>query len=213
MNFHNAKFQASYGLFSQIPPSTCPEIAVAGRSNVGKSSLINKLLNRKSLARVSGVPGKTITINFYDIDGAIKLVDLPGYGFAKVSQDEKKRWASLIEGYLNDESRDLALVISLIDIRHDPTKDDLFLLDFLIEGGFPFLIVLTKRDKLSKRQFEERMEAFSRKIPYADQITMIPFSSETGEGAEELRAILEDVVLEDLEQTSPVMGEDGSTLA
>lgn len=213
MNFHNAKFQASYGLFSQIPPSTCPEIAVAGRSNVGKSSLINKLLYRKSLARVSGVPGKTITINFYDIDGAIKLVDLPGYGFARVSQGEKKRWTGLIEGYLNDESRDLALVVSLIDIRHDPTKDDLFLLDFLIEGGFPFLIVLTKRDKLSKRQFDERMEAFSRIIPYADQITMIPFSSQTGEGAEELRAILEDVVLENPEQTSPAMGEDGSTFA
>lgn len=212
MNFHNASFQASYGLFSQIPPSTCPEIAVAGRSNVGKSSLINKLLYRKSLARVSAVPGKTITVNFYDIDNTMKLVDLPGYGFAKVSKDEKKRWAGLIEGYLNDDSRDLALVISLIDIRHDPTKDDLFLLDFLIEGGFPFIIVLTKRDKLSKRQFEERMSSFAKTIPYAEQITMIPFSSETGEGVEELRAILEESVLEQPDDELPQEVEDNSTI-
>lgn len=197
MNFHNVKFEASYGLFSQIPPSTCPEIAIAGRSNVGKSSLINKLLARKSLARVSAVPGKTVTINFYDIDSTVKLVDLPGYGFAKVSQDEKKRWAGLIEGYLTDERRDLALVICLIDIRHDPTKNDLFMLDFLIEGGYPFIVVLTKRDKLSKKQFEERMKSFAKTIPYADQITMLPFSSETGEGVEELRGILEECVAED----------------
>ncbi|HJB25389.1 MAG TPA: ribosome biogenesis GTP-binding protein YihA/YsxC [Firmicutes bacterium] len=196
MNFHNVKFEASYGLFSQIPPSTIPEIAIAGRSNVGKSSLINKLLSRKSLARVSAVPGKTATINFYDIDNTVKLVDLPGYGFAKVSKDEKKRWAGLIEEYLTDERRDLALVVCLIDIRHDPTKNDLFMLDFLIEGGYPFIVVLTKRDKLSKREYEERMKAFSQTIPYAEQITMIPFSSETGEGVEELRTVLEECVEE-----------------
>ena len=118
----------------------------------------------------------------------------------------------MIEGYLNDDSRDLALVISLIDIRHDPTKDDLFLLDFLIEGGFPFIIVLTKRDKLSKRQFEERMSSFAKTIPYAEQITMIPFSSETGEGVEELRAILEESVLEQPDDELPQEVEDNSTI-
>ncbi|MBO6230465.1 MAG: YihA family ribosome biogenesis GTP-binding protein [Ruminiclostridium sp.] len=197
MNYNKAEFTASYGLFRQIPASDRPEFAFSGHSNVGKSSLINKLLNRKSLARVSATPGKTSTINFFSVDG-IYIVDLPGYGYAKVSQNEKKRWAELIEGYLHDD-RDLALVFQLIDFRHKPTADDVMMIDFLIDSGIPFVVVLTKADKLKKKEREERREAFRTEIPCADDITMIEFSAETGEGVEELRAIIEDAIGEENE--------------
>lgn len=191
MNYNNAEFTASYGLFRQIPRSDRLEFAFAGHSNVGKSSLINKLLNRKTLARVSATPGKTSTINFFSVDN-IYIVDLPGYGYAKVSKTEKKRWAELIEGYLHDE-RDLALVFQLIDFRHKPTEDDIMMINFLIDSGIPFVIVLTKADKLKKKEREARREAFRTEIPCADDITMIEFSAETGEGAEELRSIISDI--------------------
>lgn len=197
MNYNKAEFTASYGLFRQIPASDRPEFAFSGHSNVGKSSLINKLLNRKSLARVSATPGKTSTINFFSVDG-IYIVDLPGYGYAKVSQNEKKRWAELIEGYLHDD-RDLALVFQLIDFRHKPTADDVMMIDFLIDSGIPFVVVLTKADKLKKKEREERREAFRTEIPCADDITMIEFSAETGEGVEELRAIIEEAIGEENE--------------
>lgn len=192
MNYSKAEFKAAYGTFSQIPPSELPEIAFSGRSNVGKSSLINKLMGRKSLARVSAVPGKTITINFYSLE-KLHIVDLPGYGYAKVAKNEKLRWAELIEGYLNDD-RNLALVVQLIDFRHSPTADDIMMINFLIDSGIPFIIALTKADKLKKRERLERREALLQEIPCAEDITMIEFSAETGEGVEELRAILEDIV-------------------
>lgn len=191
MNYNKAEFTASYGLFKQIPASDRPEFAFSGHSNVGKSSLINKLLNRKALARVSATPGKTSTINFFSVDN-IYIVDLPGYGYAKVSQSEKKRWAELIEGYLNDD-RDLALVFQLIDFRHKPTADDIMMINFLIDSRIPFIIVLTKADKLKKKEREARREAFRSEIPCADDITMIEFSAETGEGVEEIRGIINDV--------------------
>ena len=197
MNYNKAEFTASYGLFKQIPASDRPEFAFSGHSNVGKSSLINKLLNRKSLARVSATPGKTSTINFFSVDG-IHIVDLPGYGYAKVSQSEKKRWAELIEGYLHDE-RELALVFQLIDFRHKPTADDVMMIDFLIDSGIPFVVVLTKADKLRKKEREARREAFRTEIPCADDITMIEFSAETGEGVDQIRAIIEDAIAEDNE--------------
>ena len=192
MNYSKAEFKAAYGTFSQIPPSELPEIAFSGRSNVGKSSLINKLMGRKSLARVSAVPGKTITINFYSLE-KLHIVDLPGYGYAKVAKNEKLRWAELIEGYLNDD-RNLALVVQLIDFRHSPTADDIMMINFLIDSGIPFIIALTKADKLKRRERLERREALLQEIPCAEDITMIEFSAETGEGVEELRAILEDIV-------------------
>lgn len=194
MNYSKAEFKAAYGTFSQIPPSELPEIAFSGRSNVGKSSLINKLMGRKSLARVSAVPGKTITINFYSLE-KLHIVDLPGYGYAKVGKNEKLRWAELIEGYLNDD-RNLALVVQLIDFRHSPTADDIMMINFLIDSGIPFIIALTKADKLKKRERLERREALLHEIPCAEDITMIEFSAETGEGTEELRAILEDIAEE-----------------
>lgn len=195
MNFNKAEFFTSYGKFSQIPKSTKVEIAFSGRSNVGKSSLINKVLNRKSLAKVSSMPGKTVTINFFTVD-EIFIVDLPGYGYAKVSKSEKERWAELIEGYLHDE-RKLALVFQLIDMRHAPTKDDIHMINFLIESEIPFVIALTKADKLTNNQRKQRMEAFKTEIPYFNDITVIEFSSQTGEGVEKIREIIEEVSSDD----------------
>ena len=191
MNFHLASFEASFGLFSQLPPSDRLEIAFAGRSNVGKSSLINKLLNRRNLARVSSVPGKTATINFYTLED-IRIVDLPGYGYAKVSKSEKARWAGLMEGYFADDRR-LGLVVQLVDMRHAPTRDDLQMINFLIDNEFPFVIVLTKRDKLSARQQQERLEELAKELPYFEQLTILPISSTSGEGMQELREIIEEV--------------------
>lgn len=195
MNFHNVKFETSFGLFSQLPKSDIIEIAFAGRSNVGKSSLINKLFNRKNLARVSAVPGKTSTINFFRLEN-VRFVDLPGYGYAKVSKSEKSRWAELIGGYFNDD-REIALVVQLVDMRHKPTKDDLQMINFLIDNEFPFIIVLTKRDKLTKNQQAQRLKELENELPYFDQLTIIPASSENGEGIDELKAIIEEVAQED----------------
>lgn len=191
MNFNNVKFLTSYGKFSQIKKSERPEIAFSGRSNVGKSSLINKIMNRKQLARVSAVPGKTVTINFFELEN-IYIVDLPGYGYAKVAKTEKARWAELIEGYLADD-RQLELVFQLVDFRHKPTADDIMMINFLIDSEIPFVVVLTKADKLSKRERAERRQALMNEIPCADQITMIEASAETGEGMEEIRGIITDI--------------------
>lgn len=195
MNFNKAEFYASYGKFSQIPPCEGIEIAFAGRSNVGKSTLINKLFNRKNLARVSSVPGKTATINFYKLEN-IFFADLPGYGYAKVSKSEKQRWSELIEGYLNSD-RDFYLVFLLIDMRHAPSADDLQMIDYLIETERPFVIVLTKADKLKKSERISRMEKFVEEIPHFDEIHTVPFSSQTFEGVEELRKIIDDISSQD----------------
>lgn len=195
MNFHNVEFKASFGLSSQLPPSSRMEIAFSGRSNVGKSSLINKIFNRKALARVSATPGKTATINFFSLEN-LYFADLPGYGYAKVARNETRRWADLLETYFNS-GRDIALVMQLIDMRHAPSKDDLMMIDFLVENEFPFIIVLTKSDKLNQSERKKRLEAFMQEIPYAQQITMIPFSAQNGEGVEEIRAIIEQIANSD----------------
>ena len=194
MNFNNAKFLTSYGKFGQIPKSDRTEIAFAGRSNVGKSSLINKIFNRKALARVSATPGKTATINFYELEN-VHFVDLPGYGYAKVSKTEKQRWSSLIEGYLQSD-RELDLVFQLVDFRHPPTADDILMINFLIDSEIPFVVVLTKADKLKKTQRADRLEKLKTELPCADQITIIPFSAETGEGVEDIRNIIGEIAAE-----------------
>jgi len=191
LNYNKAEFSAAYGKFSQIPAPERIEIAFAGHSNVGKSTLINKLFNRKNLARVSSVPGKTATINFYGLEN-LYFVDLPGYGYAKVSKSEKERWAGLIEGYLSSD-RDIRLVFMLVDMRHAPTKDDIHMINYLIDTEMPFVLVLTKADKLNKTERAKRMEAFEDEIPCFEDIHSIPFSSQTFEGVEELRAIVEDI--------------------
>lgn len=191
MNFNKAEFYASYGEYKQLPPAEKTEFAFAGRSNVGKSSLINKIFNRKSLARVSSVPGKTATVNFYKIDDCY-LVDLPGYGYAKIAKSDKLRWSELIEGYLMS-GRDIALIFQLIDMRHPPSADDLHMINFMIDNELPFVIILTKADKLSKNERSARMEGFRQEIEYFDDMTVIEFSAVTGEGADKIREIIEEV--------------------
>ena len=191
MNFQQVRFETSFGRLDQLPPSQMPELVFAGRSNVGKSSLINKLFSQKSLARVSATPGKTATINFFR-GGQMRFVDLPGYGYAKVSRQEKLRWASLIEGYFAQD-RDIRLVFSLVDMRHPPTNDDLMMIEFLIESELPFVVVLTKADKLSAAQQRKRLEELEQELPYGDQITVIPFSAVTGLGVEALREIINEI--------------------
>jgi len=192
MNTNTFAYEASYGTSKQLPPSTLPEIAFAGRSNVGKSSLLNCLLRRKALARVSGTPGKTVTVNFYT-DGAMRLADLPGYGYAKRPQSELKRFAELMEGYFQS-NRNIALVVQLIDMRHPPTKDDRTMLAFLREAGLPFVVALTKRDKLKPMQYAKRMEEIEDEFAAYGDCVKIPFSSETGEGRAELIKQMERVL-------------------
>ncbi len=192
MNYNTAKFEQSYGISSQLPKSEAAEIAFAGRSNVGKSSLLNKLFNRKQLARVSSVPGKTITINFYDVDG-VKFVDLPGYGYAKISKAEKSRFAELMEGYFN-QKRQLKLVVQLVDIRHKPSADDMGMIEFLKDRGIPFIIVMTKSDKLKVKEYKKRLEESATELSAAGEVKIIPFSSLTGEGADEIRRQIEEAV-------------------
>lgn len=192
MNINLAEFVTSYADYKQMPASDRIEIAFSGRSNVGKSSLINKIFNRKNLARVSSMPGKTATINFYSLEN-IYIVDLPGYGYANVSKSEKKKWGDLIGNYLSDAERELALVFQLIDIRHPPSKDDIQMIDFLIDSEIPFVVVLTKADKLKPNQRKLRMEAFKTEIPCFEDITCVEFSAITGEGVETIRSIIEEV--------------------
>ena len=193
MNWNQAEFESSFGTAKQLRPCNGAEIAFAGRSNVGKSTLINKLFNRKNLARVSSVPGKTATINFYRC-GDVTLVDLPGYGYAKTAKSELHRWRDLINGYLQAE-RDVRAVFQLVDMRHSPTKDDLQMIDFLMDTEMPFVLVLTKADKLNKTEREKRLAALPTEIPQFEDITTIIFSSMTGEGVEELRALTEEITV------------------
>jgi GTP-binding protein len=192
MQFNNVEFETSFGVQAQLPPSTVPEIAFAGRSNVGKSSLLNKILNRKSLARISSMPGKTVTVNFYKGDG-FRLSDLPGYGYAKVSQSEKKRWAGLMEAYFST-SRDICLVVQLIDMRHKPSVQDYEMLTFLQESGYNFVIAMTKCDKLNKTQRLKRMQELENELADYPTNKKIPFSSQTGEGVEEIQQMISDVL-------------------
>ena len=193
MNFNKVEFVAAFGTLSQIPESTVTEIAFAGRSNVGKSSMLNKLFNRKNLARVSSVPGKTITINFYRTED-VRIVDLPGYGYAKVAKGEKRRWAEMMEGYFQSP-RNIKLVVQLVDMRHKPSEDDYIMMRFLQDADLPFIVAATKSDKLNKTQYNERKNALREELAeFGDNITILPFSSEKGEGTEELKKIIESVL-------------------
>ncbi len=194
MKFENAAFALSCGKLSQLPAAERMEFAFIGRSNVGKSTLINKLTGRKALARVSAVPGKTATINFYSI-GAVYLVDLPGYGYAKTSKAEQDRLRQLIQGYLTAD-RDLRLAVQLIDMRHAPSAEDVAMTDMLIDAEIPFLIVFTKADKLNKTERTKRMAAFAAEIPCYADIHTIPFSSVTLEGRDALRNVIAEIAEE-----------------
>lgn len=196
INYQKAKFIASYGNAAKIPESTCPEVCFVGRSNVGKSSIMNKLFNRKNLVKVSSTPGKTSNVNFFEADG-VHFVDLPGYGFAQRSKSERDRWASLIFDFLNME-RSFNLVVSLVDIRHDPSKLDHQMIEFLQEGGYPFVVALTKADKLSRNQQAKQLAAIRKQlnVPAED---IIVTSSQTGAGIDELKAHIEAACLDEEE--------------
>lgn len=198
MNFQKADFIASYGISSQLPESDRAEFVFSGRSNVGKSSLINRLCSRKNLARVSSTPGKTATINFYSVDD-LYFVDLPGYGYAKVSNADRDRWDKLINSYF-EENRNNELLIQLLDCRHDPSADDVQMLQFLHYHRIPFVIVLTKADKLKKSQIAETQSKFEKiGLQYGSQKVFLT-SSEKGTGMEELKQYLESVLERSQEQ-------------
>mgnify|MGYP005937291163 FL=1 len=187
MNFNNAEFDRAFGISAQLPASDKAEIVFAGRSNVGKSSLLNRLFGRKNLARVSSVPGKTITINFYTVDG-YRFVDLPGYGYAKISKAEKDRFAELMEGYFTS-SRNISLVVLLIDMRRPPTADDLNMISFLKANHIEFITVLTKADKLNKTAYKERYAAAPAEI--GCDCCAIPFSALNGTGLDEIKDVIQ----------------------
>ncbi len=188
ININNAELFTTVGASKQFPRDPKPQVALSGRSNVGKSSLINTLLGRKSLARVSSAPGKTITINYYGIDKKMYLVDLPGYGYAKRSKESKKVWSSLTEDFFlkNPSSDALKLVIQLIDVRTGPTEDDVMMINWLIDMDIPFTVVCTKTDKLSKNQLNEALNDLQKNYFSDTGIELLPFSSVTRVGKDEL---------------------------
>ncbi len=190
MNYNKVQFEAAFGTLKQIPESDLPEIVFAGRSNVGKSSMLNRLFNRKNLARVSSVPGKTITINFFKVED-VRIVDLPGYGYAKVAKGEKRRWAEMMEGYFQSP-RNIKLVVQLVDMRHKPSEDDYIMMRFLQDAGLPFIVAATKSDKLNKTQYNERKNALREELAeFGEDLIILPFSSEKGEGTDELKSYIE----------------------
>lgn len=181
MNLHNAQLTVSAVSKEQYPKTGMPEFAFVGRSNVGKSSLINKLLNRKSLARVSGKPGKTATINFYNIDDTIFLVDLPGYGYAARSKDEIAKWGNMIEDYLNTRD-ELVQTILLVDSRHKPTSDDILMLEWIRNFHENAVVIATKTDKLKKRELERNLELIWSVLELGEDDILVPFSTQDDEG-------------------------------
>lgn len=196
LNLNNVKLGLTVGNQKQFPRDPRPEVALSGRSNVGKSSLINTIVGRKALARVSSAPGKTVTINYYDIDGKMYLVDLPGYGYAKRSQDSKRSWSSLTEDFFvkNPSSDALRLVIQLIDIRTGPTDDDIMMINMMLEREINFTVVATKTDKLSKTALREALDKLQAEYFEGTGITVLPFSSVNREGREDLLKIITDAV-------------------
>lgn len=178
------------GYTSKLPDNACPEIAFAGKSNVGKSSLINALMNRKSYARTSATPGKTQTINYYNINGELYLVDLPGYGYAKVSEKEKQQWGKLIERSLYS-SKQLKAVFLLIDIRHDPSANDKMMYDWIVSKGYRPIIIATKLDKIKRSQKEKHLKAIRQGIGVLPETEIVPFSALSKQGRDEIWELME----------------------
>lgn len=181
------------GITSKLPDNTMPEFAFAGKSNVGKSSLINALMNRKSYARISSQPGKTQTINFYNINDALYYVDLPGYGYAKVAQEVKAKWGKMIENYLH-KSPMLKCVFLLIDIRHEPSENDKTMYNWVVYNGYQPVIVATKLDKLKRSQVPKALKVLRSGLSLGSDVMVIPFSAETKQGREEIWNLIEDSV-------------------
>lgn len=190
MVIKQAELDIVCGITSKLPDTGMPEVAFAGKSNVGKSSLINGLMNRKSLARTSGQPGKTQTINFYKINGERYLVDLPGYGYARVSQAEKEKWGKMIEKYLHT-SKNLKAVFLLIDIRHEPSANDSQMYEWILHNGYEPIIIATKLDKLKRSQIQKHLKMIKEGLQLKKGSTVIPFSAETKQGRDEIWEVIE----------------------
>ena len=192
MVIRNVELETVCGVTSTLPENTLPEFAFAGKSNVGKSSLINALMNRKALARTSSQPGKTQTINFYNINGDLYYVDLPGYGYAKVPQSEKVKWGKMIERYLHT-SQTLKAVFLLIDIRHDPSANDKLMYDWIVNNGYNPIIIATKLDKLKRSQVQKNIKAIKDGLKLRPGSKIIPFSAETKQGKDEIWALMDEL--------------------
>lgn len=190
MIIKNVTLETVCGITSKLPENQKPEVAFAGKSNVGKSSLINALMNRKSLARTSGQPGKTQTINFYNVNDAMYLVDLPGYGYAKVAQKEREQWGKMIERYLH-ASKQLRAVFLLIDIRHEPSANDKMMYDWILHNGFEPIIIATKLDKLKRSQVPKHVKQVKEGLEVVKGTKVLPFSALTKQGREEIWAEME----------------------
>ncbi|MCR5584528.1 MAG: ribosome biogenesis GTP-binding protein YihA/YsxC [Lachnospiraceae bacterium] len=190
MNVNNVELEIVCGITSKLPATKLPEIAFAGKSNVGKSSLINSLINRKSLARTSSQPGKTRTINFYNIEKTLYFVDLPGYGYAGVSHDTREKWGDMIENYLNT-SKQLKAIFLLIDIRHEPSANDKLMYDFICQSGFKPIVIATKADKINRSQLQKQAAVVRKGLEADKDTVIIPFSSVTKAGKEEIWKIID----------------------
>ena len=192
----SAELETVCGITSKLPDNDLPEIAFAGKSNVGKSSLINGLLNRKSLARTSAQPGKTQTINFYNVNKNLYFVDLPGYGYAKVSVEIRAKWGKMIERYLHG-SPQLKKVFLLIDIRHVPSENDCMMYDWIVDNGYEPVIICTKLDKIKRSQVQKNLKLIREKLDLVPGTTMIPFSAQTKQGRDEIWNLIEDTLAQE----------------
>ena len=193
MVIKSVELETVCGITSKLPDNILPEIAFAGKSNVGKSSLINGLLNRKSLARTSSQPGKTQTINLYNVNKQLYFVDLPGYGYAAVSQEIRAKWGKMIERYLNT-SKVIKKVFLLIDIRHEPSENDCIMYNWIVENGYEPVIIATKLDKINRSQVQKHIKMIKQKIRPVEGTTIIPFSSQSKQGREEIWQLIEDTI-------------------
>ena len=193
MVIKNVSLETVIGVTSKIQQNHMPEIAFAGKSNVGKSSLINALMNRKSLARTSSQPGKTQTINFYNINDELYFVDLPGYGYAKVSQQEKEKWGKMVEKYLR-QSKVLRAVFLLVDIRHDPSANDKVMYDWILSNGFHPIIIATKADKINRSQLQKQIKAVKQGLGVDKDTIVIPFSAQTKQGRDEIYELIDSMM-------------------
>lgn len=193
MVIRHAELETVCGITSRLPEHTMPEVAFSGRSNVGKSSLINGLLNRKSLARTSSQPGKTQTINFYNVNHEVYLVDLPGYGYARASQETKAKWGRMIENYLHS-SKQLKAVFLLVDIRHEPSANDLDMYGWIVHQGYDPMIIATKLDKIKRSQIQKQLKILREGLNLRPGTKIIPFSAETKQGREEIWEIIDGYV-------------------
>ena len=192
----SAELETVCGITSKLPDNDLPEIAFAGKSNVGKSSLINGLLNRKSLARTSAQPGKTQTINFYNVNKNLYFVDLPGYGYAKVSVEIRAKWGKMIERYLHG-SPQLKKVYLLIDIRHVPSENDCMMYDWIVDNGYEPVIICTKLDKIKRSQVQKNLKLIREKLDLVPGTTMIPFSAQTKQGRDEIWNLIEETLAQE----------------